>query len=74
MRLAMKSSITRAVRLREFSSDRLLKIILELRGRAKAVTFVVAYPSTETQNICNNIHSGRPWTEQLWRRYLNTNS
>ena len=60
MRLAVKSSVTRVVRPREFRSDRLLKVILELCGRAKAVTFVVAYPSTETQNICNNIHSGRP--------------
>ena len=33
-----------------FISDRLLKVTLELRGRAKAVTFVVAYAPTETQN------------------------
>ena len=31
-------------------SDRLLKVTLELHGRAKAVTFFVAYAPTETQN------------------------
>ena len=34
-------------------SDRLLKVTLELRGRAKAVTFLVAYAPTETQNASN---------------------
>ena len=75
--LAMTTSIRRAARPLEFVSDRLLKVTLELRGRAKAVTFFVAYASTETQNavfkIVINIHFGRPWTE-LWRRYLDTNS
>ena len=37
----------------EFISDRLLKVTLELRGRAKAVTFFVAYAPTETQNASN---------------------
>ena len=41
--LAVRNSITRAARPPEFISDRLLKVTLELRGRAKAVTFVVAY-------------------------------
>ena len=31
----------------------MLKVTLELRGRAKAVTFVVAYVPTETQNTSN---------------------
>ena len=48
--LAVRTSITCAARPPEFISDRLLKVILELRGRAKAVTFVVAYAPTETQN------------------------
>ena len=50
--LARKSSIMRAPRPPEFTSDRLLKVTLELfiRGRAKAVTFIVAYAPTETQN------------------------
>ena len=48
--LAVRNSITRAARPPEFISDRLLKVTLELRGRAKAVTFVVAYAPTETQN------------------------
>ena len=48
--LAVKTSITRAARPLEFISDRLLKVTLELRGRAKALTFVVAYARTETQN------------------------
>ena len=51
--LALRTSITRAGRLPEFISDRLLKVTLELRGRTKAVTFVVAYASTETQNPSN---------------------
>ena len=37
--LAVRTSITRAARSSEFVSDRLLKVTLELRGRAKAVTF-----------------------------------
>ena len=37
-------------------SYRLLKVTLELRGRAKAVTFVVANAPTETQNA-NNKHA-----------------
>ena len=48
--LAVRTSITRATRPPEFISDRLLKVTLELQGRAKAVTFVVAYAPTETQN------------------------
>ena len=45
--LAVRTSITRAARPPEFISDRLLKVTLELRGRAKAVTFFVAYAPTE---------------------------
>ena len=41
--LAVKSFITRAAYPPEFISDRLLKVTLELRGRAKAVTFIVAH-------------------------------
>ena len=41
--LAVRNSITRAARPPKFISDRLLKVTLELRGRAMAVTFVVAY-------------------------------
>ena len=51
--LAVKTSITRAARPPEFFSDPLLKVALELRGRAKAVTFAVAYAPTETQNASN---------------------
>ena len=39
--LAVKISITRAARPPEFISDRLLKVTLELRGRAIAVAFFV---------------------------------
>ena len=49
----MRTSITRAARPPEFISDRLLKVTLELRGRAKGVTFFVAYASTETHNASN---------------------
>ena len=48
--LAVRTSITRPTRPPEFISDRLLKVTLELQGRAEAVTFVVAYAPTETQN------------------------
>ena len=48
--LTVRTSITRAARSSEFISDRLLKAILELRGRAKAVTFFVAYAPTETHD------------------------
>ena len=51
--LAVRTSITRAARSPEFISDRLLKVTLELRGRAKAVTFFVAYAPTETQSASN---------------------
>ena len=51
--LAVRTSITRAAHPPEFISDRLLKVTLELRGRAKAVTLDVAYAPTETQNPSN---------------------
>ena len=54
--LAVRNSITRAARPPELISDRLIKVTLELRGRAKAVAFVVAYAPTETQNT-NNKHA-----------------
>ena len=56
--LAVRTSIPRAARPPGFISDRLLKVTLELRGRAKAVTFVVAYAPAETQNT-DKKHSGR---------------
>ena len=40
--LAVRTSTTRAARQPELTSDRLLRVTLELRGRAKAVTFFVA--------------------------------
>ena len=51
--LAVRTSITRAARPPEFISKCLLKVTLELRARAKAVTFFVAYDPTETQNASN---------------------
>ena len=54
--LAVRTSITRAARPPEFISDRLLKVTLELRGQAKAVTCFVAYAPTEIQND-SNIHA-----------------
>ena len=48
-------SISRAeARSPEFISDRLLKMTLELCGRARAVTFVVGYAPTDTQSIGKN--------------------
>ena len=49
----MRTSTTRLARPPRFISDRLLKVTLELRGRAKAVTFFVAYAPTETHNASN---------------------
>ena len=51
--LAGRTSITRTARPPEFISDRLLKVTLELRGRAKDVTFFVAYAPTGTHNASN---------------------
>ena len=51
----MRTSITHTARPPEFISDRLLKVALGLRGRAKAVTFFVAYAPTETQNASNKL-------------------
>ena len=51
--LAVRTSIPHAARPPEFISDRLLEVTLELRGRAKAVTFFVAYAPTETHNASN---------------------
>ena len=53
--LAVKSSTTRAARAPEFISDRFLKVTLELRGRAKAVTPIVAYAPTETQYMLDDL-------------------
>ena len=50
---AVRTSITRAARPPGLISHRLLKVALELRGRAKAVTLVVAYAPIETQNASN---------------------
>ena len=70
--LAVRTSITRAARPPEFISDRLLKVTLEIRGRAKAVTFVVAYAPTETQSTSNK-HAFWTSLDRMWRRYLNMN-
>ena len=67
--LAVRNSITRAARPPEFISDRLLKVTLELRGRAKAVTFVVAYAPTEPQNA-NNKHASTPVAQLAPRNLL----
>ena len=51
--LAVSTSITRAARPPEFISDHLLKVILELRGRAKAVTFFCGVCSNRDTPCCN---------------------
>ena len=51
--LAVRTSITRTARPPESISARLLKVTLELRGRAKDVTFFVAYAQTEARNASN---------------------
>ena len=57
--LAVRNSITRAARPPEFISDRLLKVTLELRGRAKAVTFVLAFLRMKHRMLIISMHSGR---------------
>ena len=54
--LAVRTSITRAARSPKFISDRLVKVALQLRGRAKAVTFFVVYAPTQAQNA-SSIHA-----------------
>ena len=71
--LAVRNSITRAARPPEYISDRLLKVTLELRGRAKAVTFVVAYAPTEPQNA-NNKHAFWTSLDRVVEEYLDMNS
>ena len=47
--LAIRRGITRAQKQSsEFISDRLLKVMLELCGRVRTVTFVVAYAPIDT--------------------------
>ena len=60
--LAVRKSICRAeARAPEFISDRLLKVTLELCGRARAVTFVVVYAPTDTQSFGKITLFGQPW-------------
>ena len=56
--LAMRTSITRAARLPEFISERLLMVILELRGRAKAVTLLWRTPKLKHRMLVINMYSG----------------
>ena len=50
--LVVRKSIFRAeARPPEFINDRLLKVTLELCGRARVVTFVVGYAPTDTQYV-----------------------
>ena len=78
--LAVRTSITRDARPPEFISDRLLKVTLELRGRAKAVTFFVAYAPTEIHDASkkhafwttlDRAVKDVPRHEQLLRLHLN---
>ena len=71
--LAVRISTIRAAHPPEFISDRLLKVTLELRGRAKAVTFVVAYAPTETQNASNK-HTFWTSLDRVVEGYLNMKS
>ena len=71
--IAVRTSMTRAARPPEFSSDRLLKITLELHGRAKAVMFFLwRMPPLKHRMLIINMHSGRAWT-RLWRRWAPVN-
>ena len=71
--LAVRTCITRAARPPEFISDRLLKVTLELRGRAKAVTFFVAYAPTETHDASNK-HAFWTTLDRAVKKYLDMNS
>ena len=49
--LAVKTGITRATPcIPEFAGDRLLKVSLDLHGRAQAATFVVGYAPTDARD------------------------
>ena len=74
--LAVRTSITRAARPPEFISDRLLKVTLKLHGRAKAVTFFVAYALTKTQNANTPSNKHAFWTslDKAVEEVLDTNS
>ena len=61
--LAVKSSTTRATHPpAEFISDRFMKVVFEMRGLAKTVTFIVAYDQLKHRVFITNTHSKRPWT------------
>ena len=60
--LAMRTSITCAARPPEFISDSLLKLTLELRSRAGAVTVMWRMPQLKRRMLVINMHSGRPCT------------
>ena len=62
--LALRTLITRAARPPEFISNRLLKVVvLQLRGRAKTVTFLWRIPQLKHKKLVINLNSGRPWTQ-----------
>ena len=61
--LAVKTSITRAVRPPEFISDRLLKVTLELRVEPRPLRFLWCMPRLKLRMLVINMHSGRAWTE-----------
>ena len=54
VRLAVRTSFTRAARPLQFISDRLLKVTLELRVEPRPLHFFVAYAPTETQDASNS--------------------
>ena len=60
--LTVHKSISRAeARPPELISDKLLKMTLELCGRARAVTFVVGYAPTNTRSVGKSTLIGQPW-------------
>ena len=56
-----------AARPPEFISDHLLKVTFELCGHARAVTFVVAYAPTETQDSEKEHTFWTALDKPLWR-------
>ena len=70
--LAVRTSITRAVRPPKFISDRLL-VILDYVVDPRPLRFMWHMPQLRHRMTVINMHFGQPWTE-LWRRYLDTNS
>ena len=72
--LAVKIYTRRAACQPEFINDCLLRNTLELPGRTKSVTFIVAYAPTEAHNASNTHYSFLTSLDRAVEEVCNTNS